>query len=100
MCCVSGGVCVVSGDYITVPTANKYQKIGQLPDGLKPLGYTSTGTTVSDTAYIAPLRYRGENDVYGQIMITQTGEIGVYANRGGSDYAYFYGQLVFPVTRS
>lgn len=50
--------------------------------------------------YIAPLRYRGESDIYGQIMVSKTGEIDVYANRCGSDYAYFYGQLVFPVTRS
>lgn len=83
-----------------VSAANSTQKIGQLPDGLKPLNHTTTDTTASEAVYIAPLRYRGENDIYGQIMVTQTGEISVYANRGGRDYTYFYGQLVFPVTRS
>lgn len=100
MCCVAGGICVVSVDFLTVPAANSIQRIGQLPDGLKPLGHTFIDTTVSEAAYIAPLRYRGENDIYGQLMVSKKGEINVYANRDGYDYAYFYGQLVFPVTRS
>lgn len=83
-----------------MPAANSTQKIGQLPDGLKPLGHTTTDTTASEAVYIAPLRYRGENDIYGQLMVSKTGEIDVYANRSGNNYAYFYGQLVFPVTRS
>ena len=91
----------MSVDYLTVYAANSTQKIGQLPDGLKPLGHTYIDQNGGGTvAYIAPLKYRGENDIYGQLMVSKTGEINVYANRGGSNCAYYYGQLVFPVTRS
>ena len=74
------------------------QRIGRLPDSLKPLGIVVSGQTGSDdAAYIAPLRFRGDNSPYGQLMVTNSGAINVYVNNTGS---YFYGQLVFPVTRS
>ena len=81
-------------------TANSTLKIGQLPDGLKPLGHAFVDPSLNEVAYIAPLRYRGENNIYGQLMVSGTGGINVYVNQGGSGYSYFYGQLVFPVTNS
>ena len=101
MCCVEGGVCIVSVDFLSVPVANSERKIGTLPNGMKPLGHTAADQTGSDeVAYIAPLRYMGDNSMYGQLMVKNSGEISVYANQGGSRYSYYYGQLVFPVTRS
>lgn len=82
-------------------TANKIIKIGVLPDGLKPIGHVGVSQTGADeVAYIAPLRYRADNSAYGQLMVSNTGNILVHVNSGGRDYAYYYGQLVFPVTRS
>ena len=101
MCCVEGGVCIVSVDFLSVPVANSERTIGTLPNGMKPLGSTAADQTGSDNvAYIAPLRYRGDNSIYGQLMVKNSGKISVYVSHGGSNYAYYYGQLVFPVTRS
>lgn len=101
MCYVEGGVCIVSADFMSVPVSNSECKIGTLPNGMKPLGCTKADQTGSDeVAYIAPLRYRGDNSMYGQLMVKNSGAISVYVNQGGSSYAYYYGQLVFPVTRS
>ena len=98
---VEGGVCIVSVDFLSVPIANSERKIGTLPNGMKPLGHTTADQTGSDeVAYIAPLRYRGDNSIYGQLMVKNSGKISVYVSHGGSNYAYYYGQLVFPVTRS
>ena len=101
MCFVEGGVCIVSVDFMSVPVANSERKIGTLPNGMKPLGSAAADQTGSDdVAYIAPLRYRGDNSIYGQLMVKNSGKISVYVSKGGSSYAYYYGQLVFPVTRS
>ena len=101
MCYVEGGVCIVSVDFLSVPIANSERKIGTLPNGMKPLGHTAADQTGSDeVAYIAPLRYRGDNSIYGQLMVKISGKISVYVSHGGNNYAYYYGQLVFPVTRS
>ena len=101
MCYVEGDVCIVSVDFLTVPVANSQRRIGTLPNGIKPLGHAASDQTGSgEVAYIAPLRYRGNNSIYGQLMVLNSGEISVYASQGGSDSSYYYGQLVFPVTRS
>lgn len=98
MCYVEGGVCVIAADFLTVSQKNAIVRLGSLPDGLRPLGQTASDQTGSDDgAYIAPLRYRGDNSIYGQIVVLNSGEIAVYVNTIG---AYYYGQLVFPVTRS
>lgn len=101
MCYVEGGVCIVSADYLAVPVANSQRQIGTLPNGMRPLGHTDAGETASsDIAYIAPLRYRGDNSKYGQLMVTNSGEIAVWANSAESGNSYYYGCLVFPVTSS
>ena len=101
MCFVEGGVYIVSVDFLSVPVANSERTIGTLPNGMKPLGQAAEDQTGSDyVAYIAPLRYRGDNSIYGQLMVKNSGKISVYASKGGSDSSYYYGQLVFPVTRS
>lgn len=101
ICYIEGGVCIVSVDFLAVPVANSTCRIGTLPNGIKPLGRANSGQTGSDeVAYIAPLRYRGSDSMYGQLMVLNSGGINVYANQGGSGSSYYYGQLVFPVTRS
>lgn len=98
MCYVEGGVCVVSTDFLPVNVVNSIYRVGTLPNGIKPLGQTTSDETGSNAAaYIAPLRYRGDNSAYGQIIVTNSGDIAVYVNKAG---AYYYGQLVFPVTSS
>lgn len=98
MCYVEGGICIVSVDFLTVQTAGSYTQIGTLPDGLKPMGgasdFDDSGIAI---AYIAPLRYRGNNAAFGQLMVDAAGKILAYVNdtTGG----YYYGQAVFPVTR-
>lgn len=99
MCYVEGGICIVSVDYLPVSVATTQYEIGTLPDGLKPLGRASASETGNmDTAYIAPLRHRGDDSKYGQLMVTNSGKITVWANSTESD-GYYYGILVFPVTR-
>lgn len=101
VCCIAGGICIISVDFLTIHAANTMVKIGTLPDGLKPVGQVGMSQIETNKdAYIAPLRFRGDNSAYGQLMVSNAGNISVYTNRSGSDYAYFYGQLVFPVTRS
>lgn len=101
MCYVEGDVCIVSVDFLNVPITKSEHTIGTLPNGMKPLGHVSNDQTGSDqVAYIAPLRYRGNNSVYGQLMVKNSGKIKVHVSQGGSDSTYYYGQLVFPVTRS
>ena len=98
MCYVEGGVCVIAADYLTVSQKAAVVRLGSLPDGLRPLGHIDAGQAGDeDVAYIGPLRFRGENSLYGQLMVTNSGAINAYVNNTGS---YFYGQLVFPVTRS
>lgn len=99
MCYVEGGICIVSVDYLPVSVATTQYEIGTLPDGLKPLGHVSASQTGdTNTAYIAPLRHRGDDSKYGQLMVTNSGKIDVWANGTESD-GYYYGNLVFPVTR-
>lgn len=99
MCYVEGGICIVSVDYLPVSVATTQYEIGTLPDGLKPLGQAyASGTGGMNTAYIAPLRHRGDDTKYGQLMVTNSGKIDVWANSAESD-GYYYGILVFPVTR-
>lgn len=98
MCYVEGGVCIVSIDFLYMPVANSPLRIGTLPNGIKPLGQAVSGQAGSnDIAYIAPLRYRGDDSAYGQIAILNSWEITSHVNKGR---AYYYGQLIFPVTRS
>lgn len=98
MCYVEGGVCVIAADYLTVSQKAAFVRLGSLPDGLRPLGHIDAEqTSVEGVAYIGPLRFRGDNSFYGQIMVTNSGAINAYVNNTGS---YFFGQLVFPVTRS
>ena len=97
-CYIEGGICIVSVDYLNVPVANSSYRVGTLPNGIKPLGQTvSEQTGNNDVAYIAPLRWRGDDSKYGQIMVLNSGEIATYASTTGT---YYYGQLIFPVTRS
>lgn len=99
-CHVEGGICIVSADFLAVPKSGISVTLGSLPDGLKPLGYVSSNQTgVEDIAYIGPLRYRGYDDKFGQLMVTNSGSIMAYANVGGAGDAFFFGQLIFPVTR-
>ena len=101
MCYVEGGVCIVSVDFLSVPVANSQRRIGTLPNGIKPLGHAyADQTEASETAYIAPIRYRGDDSIYGQLMVLNSGEIDVRVSHGGGNYSYYYGQLVFPVTHS
>lgn len=96
VCYVEGGICIVSVDFLTMQTAGSAIKIGTLPDGLKPMGKAGYGDD-NDAAYIAPLRYRGDNAAFGQLMVYTTGNILAFVN--DTDGGYYYGQLVFPVTR-
>lgn len=102
MCCIEGGICIVSVDFMAVNTANTMQQIGALPNGIKPLGCASAEQlgVSDDTAYIAPLRYRGNDGMFGQMLVTKAGAIYAYVNNAGRNLSYYYGQLVFPVTRS
>ena len=100
MCYVEGGICIVSVDFLPVSIATTQYEIGTLPDGLKPLGRASTSETGDmGIAYIAPLRHRGEDSKFGQLMVTNSGKILVWAN-GAESEGYYYGFLVFPVTSS
>lgn len=100
-CYVEGGICIVSADFLTLPHGGANATIGRLPDGLRPLGHAYVDQTGGeDVAYIGVLRYRGYDANFGQMMVTNSGSITAYANVGGDENAYFYGQIVFPVTRS
>lgn len=97
-CYVEGRICIVSIDYLKVETVNTFIQIGTLPDGLKPLGVASNSSSNDNgSAYIAPLRYRGNESLSGQLSVDREGRIFVYVNQVGS--TYYYGQLVFPVSR-
>lgn len=101
MCYIEGGICIVSADFLAVPVSNSQCRIGTIPNGMKPLGLTYSGQTGSEgIAYIAPLAHRGDNSKYGQLMVNNSGEITVWVNSGESGDAYYYGNLVFPVTSS
>lgn len=101
MCYIEGGICIVSADFLAVPVSNSQCRIGTIPNGMKPLGRTYSGQTGSDgIAYIAPLRHRGSDSKYGQLMVNNSGEITAWASYGASDAGYYYGCLVFPVTPS
>lgn len=100
MCYVEGGICIVSADFLNVSQKDTDVKLGDLPDGLIPLGHAGTDETGSEgTAYISHLNYRGADFIYGQLMVKNSGSIIAYVNDAGSTYSYFYGQLVFPVSR-
>lgn len=97
-CYIEGGICIVSVDFLNVPVANSTYSVGTLPNSIKPLGQTAFDQVGdNDGAYIAPLRWRGDDSKYGQIMVLNSGEIVTFANTIG---VYYYGQLIFPVTRS
>lgn len=101
MCYVEGGICIISTDFLALPVSNSLRRIGVLPNGLKPLGHTASNKADSDDiAYIATLRYRGDDSKYGQLMVNNSGEISVWVNSGSPDNAYYFGILVFPVTSS
>ena len=100
MCYVEGGVCIVSVDYLAVPVSTTQLRIGTLPNGMKPLGKAAASETGSnDTAYIAPMGYRGDNSKYGQLMVTNSGDITAWVNSAAGG-GFYYGTLVFPVTYS
>ena len=93
-----GNICIVSVDYLALYASSTMIKIGTLPGGMKPIGAASNGSSSEDdTAYIAPLAYRGTTDYSGQISVSRKGNIYAYVSHGGPDEAYYYGQLVFPV---
>lgn len=97
-CYVEGGLCVVSVDFLTMQRANESVRIGALPDGLKPRGQACADMTAGgQVAYIAPLRYRGNDSFFGQLSVTNSGAIMAYVNAAGTNNGYYYGQLVFPV---
>lgn len=101
MCYIEGGICIVSADFLAVPVSNSQCRIGTIPNGMKPLGRAAADQTGSEgIAYIAPLGYRGDNSKHEQLMVNNSGEITVWAERGASDDGYYYGYLVFPVTSS
>lgn len=98
---VEGGICIISADFLALPVSNSLRRIGVLPNGVKPLGHTASSEADSDgIAYIATLRYRGDNSKYGQLMVNNSGEISAWVNSGSPDNAYYFGILVFPVTSS
>lgn len=100
-CYVEGGICILSADFLALPYSNANVTIGRLPDGLRPLGHAGVDQTGGeDVAYIGALRYRGYDANFGQMMVTNSGSITAYASVSGDENAYFYGQVVFPVTRS
>lgn len=100
-CYVDGGICILSADFLAVPHSNTNVAIGRLPDGLRPLGHTGVNQTGGeDIAYIGVLRYRGYDANFGQLMVTNSGSILAYTNVAGDENAYFYGQVVFPVTHA
>lgn len=100
MCYIDGGICIVSADFLAVPVSNSQRRIGTIPNGMKPLGHTYSGQTDSDgIAYIAPLRHRGNDSKYGQLMVNNSGEITAFVSDADSS-GYYYGSLVFPVTAS
>lgn len=101
MCYVEGGICILSADFLNLPSSNTNVLVGSLPDGVVPLGHAFVDQTGGeDVAYIGALRYRGNDAYFGQMMVTNSGSILAYANASGDEHAYFYGQVVFPVTRS
>lgn len=101
LCYIEGGICVISADFLSVPSSKKSYRIGTLPDGLKPLGHISTDNTASDiSAYIAPLRYRGNDSKYGQLQVEDSGEITAWVSSGSPEEKFYYGCLVLPVTSS
>lgn len=98
MCYIDGVICIVSVDFLNVGVTNSSYRVGTLPNGIKPLGQTASDQMGDNgVAYIAPLRWRGDDSKYGQIVVLNSGEIVAYVNTIG---AYYYGQLIFPVTRS
>lgn len=98
-CCIRAGICTVSVDYLALPASKTQVKIGTLPCGLKPIGTASNESVGEDAAaYIAPLAYRGVTGRYGQMLVSRQGNIYAYVSDGGSAAAYYYGQLVFPVS--
>lgn len=100
-CYVEGGICIVSADFLALPYSGTNVHIGSLPDGLRPLGHTDVEQTGDEeAAYIGALRYRGNDANFGQLVVTNSGSIMAYANVGGIENEYFYGQVIFPVTRS
>lgn len=97
-CYVEGGLCVVSVDFLTMQRSNESVHIGTLPDGLKPRGQACADMTDGgQMAYIAPLRYRGNDSFFGQLSVTNSGAIMAHVSVAGTNNGYYYGQLVFPV---
>ena len=69
-----------------------------MPDGILPLGKSYDSST--DAAYIGVLRYRGNDQFYGQVDVTMTGDVRIWVNKSVADVDevdYFYGQVVFPI---
>lgn len=96
MCYVDGGVCVIAADFLTVSQKNAIVRLGSLPDGLRPLGHVAADqTSGEDSAYIGPLRFRGNDSIYGQIIVNNSGAISSYVNSTGS---YFFGSSTPCVT--
>lgn len=88
----------MSVDFLVMQRANESVRIGALPDGLKPRGQACADMTDGNQmAYIAPLRFRGNDSFFGQLSVTNSGAIMAYVNTAGTQNGYYYGQLVFPV---
>ena len=88
----------MSVDFLTMQRADEYVRIGALPDGLKPRGQACADMTDGgQMAYIAPLRYRGNDSFFGQLSVTNSGAIMANVSADGTNNGYYYGQLVFPV---
>lgn len=92
-----GPIGVVSVDYLAVPQAKAFRRIGSLPAGVRPL------TSVSDTedkadgsAAIGRISTRG-GESFGQLEVKRDGTITAWVSSAtaSGQPGYYYGQVVF-----
>lgn len=91
---------LVAVDYMGCAQAQTVRVVGQLPDGVVPLGRAAESESpTSGTAYIAPLRYRGDASRYGQIEVTASGAVRIWVSHatGSGAQGYYFGQVSFPI---
>ena len=91
---------LVAVDYMGCAQAQTVRVVGQLPDGVVPLGRAAESESpTSGTAYIAPLRYRGDSSKYGQVEISASGTIRTWVSHATATGAqdYYFGQVAFPI---